>query len=294
MRVGPESTAIFCGPFLDCLRTCRALSGTPLTARMTRLTTAGTSDARLFRIVSLGERHAPSVLATDIFDPKNETPRVDALIVLMISRLHSYPPGLDEPAYIPRRFREGRTALPASIGTDCVSESGVEVGVKTVRGVHARSATSPTEDAGQRIHTSRRRWFPLGQHDNLCTAAENITRLLVVDDNVDVRFAMYECLSAEGFDVAVAENGLRGLALARMVEPHAILLDIGMPALDGFSTARAMRGIPAFATTPMIAVTGFYDKPHFDDAKASGFDFYFQKPVEIDALLDLLRGRRPE
>jgi CheY-like chemotaxis protein len=119
---------------------------------------------------------------------------------------------------------------------------------------------------------------------------ERITKLLVIDDNVDVRFAMYEFLTAEGYDVAVAGDGLQGVALARMTQPHAILLDLGMPALDGFSTARALRGVSAFAQTPMIAVTGYFDKSHFDDARASGFDYYFQKPVEIEALLDLLRS----
>lgn len=113
---------------------------------------------------------------------------------------------------------------------------------------------------------------------------------MVVDDNVDVRFAMYECLSAEGYDVAMAADGLRALELAKLVKPHAILLDLGMPALDGFSTARALRRVGALAEVPMIAVTGFFEKEHFDTARASGFDFYFQKPVEIDALLDLLRG----
>lgn len=201
----------------------------------------------------------------------------------MIARLPSYSPVLDKPAFLPRRFREDQASSP-SVG-------------RLVPGVPNRHETKERlhqDDSGLRINTSRRRWFPLHQHDSLCMMDENITRLLVVDDNVDVRFAMYECLSGEGFDVSVAENGLHGIALARMIEPQAILLDIGMPALDGFSTARAMRGIPTLVNTPMIAVTGFFDKAHFDDAKASGFDFYFQKPVEMDALLDLLKGRRPE
>jgi len=137
-----------------------------------------------------------------------------------------------------------------------------------------------------------RRWFPLNDHAHSRMGVERITKLLVIDDNVDVRFAMYEFLTAEGYDVAVAGDGLQGVALARMTQPHAILLDLGMPALDGFSTARALRGMSAFAQTPMIAVTGYFDKSHFDDARASGFDYYFQKPVEIEALLDLLRSHR--
>ena len=170
----------------------------------------------------------------------------------------------------------------------------------------ADGASSRHGDAGQFAPRSRvatdlfvsgrvhdRRWFPLNDDAHSRLGVERITKLLVIDDNVDVRFAMYEFLTAEGYDVAVAGDGLQGVALARMTQPHAILLDLGMPALDGFSTARALRGMAAFAQTPMIAVTGYFDKSHFDDARASGFDYYFQKPVEIEALLDLLRSRGP-
>lgn len=174
------------------------------------------------------------------------------------------------------------------------ADSGMDRAGRNARMPLPPSAGRVPQSPHRVAHTHRRRWFPLTEHANQRLQTENITRLLVVDDNVDMRFAMYECLSAEGYDVSVAGDGLRGLALARMTAPHAILLDIGMPELDGFSTARAMRGIVALRDVPMIAVTGFYDKPHFDNARASGFDFYFQKPVEIDALLELLRGAAPE
>ncbi|MGI4860507.1 MAG: response regulator [Janthinobacterium lividum] len=142
--------------------------------------------------------------------------------------------------------------------------------------------------------SATRRWFSLHAQASSRMSAAKITRLMVVDDNIDIRFAMYECLSAEGYDVAIAGDGLRALELAKLVQPQAILLDLGMPALDGFSTARALRRVASLAQVPMIAVTGFFEKEHFETARASGFDFYFQKPVEIDALLGLLRGELAE
>lgn len=157
-------------------------------------------------------------------------------------------------------------------------------------------APTPSREPQRRarsVDTRRRRWFALSDTAQRRLQRGNITRLLVIDDNIDMRFAMYECLSAEGYDVVVAGDGLQGLSLARMTAPDAILLDIGMPKLDGFSTARAMRGMPTLKEVPMIAITGFFDKTHFDNARASGFDFYFQKPVEIDALFELLRGDFP-
>jgi CheY-like chemotaxis protein len=138
--------------------------------------------------------------------------------------------------------------------------------------------------------TMRQRWLALRDHPRLHGNGEKFTRLMVVDDNLDVRYAMHECLSAEGYDVAVASDGMSALALAKMTLPEAILLDIGMPALDGYSTARAFRRIPAFMHTPIIAITGFFDTQHINDARTAGFDFYFQKPVDIDTLLALLRG----
>ena len=138
----------------------------------------------------------------------------------------------------------------------------------------------------------RQRWLALKDHPRLQGNGEKFTRLMVVDDNLDVRYAMHECLSAEGYDVSVASDGMSALALAKMTLPEAILLDIGMPALDGYSTARAFRRIPAFMHTPIVAITGFFDTQHINDARTAGFDFYFQKPVDIDTLLALLRGEQ--
>ena len=155
----------------------------------------------------------------------------------------------------------------------------------------ALTTRAKSRDTGiSRFANYPRRWLTLSDRVYPRRAAEDITRLLVVDDNVDVRFAMYECLSAEGYDVAVAADGIHALALARVTAPHAILLDIGMPEFDGFSTARALRGMGLANEALMVAVTGFSEREHVDNARQSGFDFYFQKPVEIEALLDLLKG----
>ncbi|MCP1117437.1 CheY-like chemotaxis protein [Robbsia andropogonis] len=143
----------------------------------------------------------------------------------------------------------------------------------------------------ERAHQSmRQRWLALHDHPRLHGNSEKFTRLMVVDDNLDVRYAMHECLSAEGYDVAVSSDGMSALALAKLTVPDAILLDIGMPALDGYSTARAFRRMQAFTSTPIIAITGFFDTQHIEDARCAGFDFYFQKPVDLDTLLALLRG----
>ncbi|WP_347554262.1 response regulator [Robbsia sp. KACC 23696] len=148
----------------------------------------------------------------------------------------------------------------------------------------------PSATSESAKYAMRQRWLALRDHPRLHGNAEKFTRLMVVDDNLDVRYAMHECLSAEGYDVSVASDGMSALALAKMTLPEAILLDIGMPALDGFSTARAFRRMTAFLHTPIVAITGFFDTEHINDARSAGFDFYFQKPVDIDALLALLRG----
>lgn len=110
-------------------------------------------------------------------------------------------------------------------------------------------------------------------------------RVLVIEDNRDSADSLKMLLEACGYDVTVAYSGWQGLAAARAVQPSVVLCDIGLPGLDGFALAAALRQHPGTARARLIAVTGYGREQDRDRALASGFDIHLVKPVEPDSLL---------
>ena len=114
-------------------------------------------------------------------------------------------------------------------------------------------------------------------------------RVLVVDDNQDAAHALRLLLQTDGHDVMVAADGAAGLALAREHRPDVVLLDIGLPTMNGYEIATRIRADPALKGTMLVAVTGYGQMHDRARASASGFDHHLVKPVEFRALQDLLR-----
>jgi signal transduction histidine kinase len=109
-------------------------------------------------------------------------------------------------------------------------------------------------------------------------------RILVVDDNVDAAESLGTMLAYSGHDVRVAHGGVEALSAAREFAPNVMILDLGMPEMDGYAVARAVRSDPRFASTRLIALSG-YGQP--DDRRRTadvGFDEHLVKPVEHDVL----------
>jgi len=109
-------------------------------------------------------------------------------------------------------------------------------------------------------------------------------RILVVDDNVDAAESLGTMLAYSGHDVRVAHGGVEALSAAREFSPNVMILDLGMPEMDGYAVARAVRSDPRFAATRLIALSG-YGQP--DDRRRTadvGFDEHLVKPVEHDVL----------
>jgi two-component system CheB/CheR fusion protein len=109
-------------------------------------------------------------------------------------------------------------------------------------------------------------------------------RVLIVDDHVDATRALRRLLHVMGHDVTVAHDGRSGIELAQRVRPDVILLDIGLPLMDGYSVARHLRALPAFAATRIIALTGYGAAEARENARKAGFDLHLVKPVDADAL----------
>jgi len=119
---------------------------------------------------------------------------------------------------------------------------------------------------------------------------ENITndsksiRVLVVDDNADSVDSMAVLLELQGYQVSKAQAGLEALDIARKFCPHIVLLDIGLPGMDGFEVARQMRKIPETQGAFIIALTGYGQADDFKRSRDAGFDYHLVKPVELSVL----------
>jgi CheY-like chemotaxis protein/two-component sensor histidine kinase len=113
-------------------------------------------------------------------------------------------------------------------------------------------------------------------------------RVLVIEDNVDAAETMEVMLQLWGHDVVVAHDGRAGVETARTFQPDVVLCDIGLPVMDGYQVARAIRADPALAPTFLVAVTGYTLAEDQRRAATAGFDRHVGKPVAIDVIEDVL------
>jgi CheY-like chemotaxis protein len=115
-------------------------------------------------------------------------------------------------------------------------------------------------------------------------------RVLVVDDNVDAAQTLQLLLEAAGHRVIVAHSAVDALEAAQKTAPQLCLLDIGLPGISGYELARGLRALPATASAALVAITGYGRREDRELAQAAGFDHYFVKPVEMEALQALIAG----
>jgi PAS domain S-box-containing protein len=118
------------------------------------------------------------------------------------------------------------------------------------------------------------------------------TTVLVVDDNVDAANALSLLLEAQGFRVVVAHDGGDALKRADEAQPHIVLMDLGLPVLDGYQVATALRARPNGSALTLVAVSGYGPDQNPERSGAAGFDHHLVKPIDCTALLDLLAARR--
>ena len=113
-------------------------------------------------------------------------------------------------------------------------------------------------------------------------------RILVVDDNIDTARGMVRLLKLIGHDVATAHDGHAAFELAREFGPEVILLDIGLPGMDGYEVASRLRRDPCCKDAVIVAISGYGQDEDRRRSKEAGFDFHLIKPLDHDALLSLL------
>jgi len=138
------------------------------------------------------------------------------------------------------------------------------------------------EDDGQAAVPKR------ADHEDAAPIAIRPCRVLIVDDNRDAADSMAFALQYAGHAVATAYSGAEGIERASVFEPDVVLLDLGMPGLNGFEIARRIRQQPWGATLALIALTGWGQEQDRRRTKEAGFDAHLTKPVSATELLKTL------
>jgi CheY-like chemotaxis protein len=117
-------------------------------------------------------------------------------------------------------------------------------------------------------------------------------RVLVVDDNKDSAETLSVLLQLFGNDVSSAYDGEQALEMAKELKPDVVLLDIGLPKLNGYEVARQIRLEPWGHHALLVAITGWGQTEDKDLSRGAGFDHHLVKPVDPDALLKLIQKRK--
>jgi two-component system, OmpR family, response regulator len=113
-------------------------------------------------------------------------------------------------------------------------------------------------------------------------------RVLLVDDSVDAAEALSMLLETLGHEVRTMHDGTSALAIVDEFRPEAVILDIGLPGMDGFALARELRKRPSTRDVLLIALTGYGGDEDRLRARAAGFDHHLVKPVSFADLEDLI------
>jgi len=122
-------------------------------------------------------------------------------------------------------------------------------------------------------------------------------RILVVEDDPANRSLLTKFLRHLGYQLAEASDGTQALELAQGVGVDLILLDLGLPALDGYLVARRLKSDPATGKIPLVALTAYALQGDREKATAAGCDYYVSKPFDLDqlgALIEQALARRAD
>jgi CheY-like chemotaxis protein len=197
-------------------------------------------------------------------------------------------PGIDTDL-LPRifdLFSQGSTTLDRSRGGLGLGLALVKSLVELHGGKVSADSPGPGKGASFIICLPREEWQEAVSDEvsALSGGAFPPTTVLVVDDNLDALETMAMLLEADGHHVERAHDGEEALDLARRFAPRVVLLDIGLPKLDGWGVARKLRANPDTAGAVLIAVSGYGQASDRDRSRDSGFDDHLLKPVNLNAI----------
>jgi two-component system OmpR family response regulator len=120
------------------------------------------------------------------------------------------------------------------------------------------------------------------------SAHEGPLRILVVDDNEPSALSLTWAMELYGYEVRTCYDGRSALTEADRFDPDIVLLDLGMPIMDGLEACKRLRANPAHQETIVIAQTGWGDRNSRAQTKEIGFNYHLVKPISIDQLLEII------
>ncbi|MDB5761721.1 MAG: hypothetical protein JWQ21_716 [Herminiimonas sp.] len=128
----------------------------------------------------------------------------------------------------------------------------------------------------------------------MAPVAPRSLRILIVDDNQDAAESTKQLLKIQGHTVETVHDGKAALELAEQLLPDLALLDLGMPGMNGFELAMALRQLPQLQSTYLAAVTGWGSQEDRERTRDAGFDHHLTKPVDFQTLDRLISGIQPQ
>jgi PAS domain S-box-containing protein len=201
-----------------------------------------------------------------------------------------------EPQMLPRLF-EVFSQADSSLDR---SRGGLGLGLALVKGLmalHGGSVEARSAGVGKGAEFILR--LPLEREPRVLTerrearpARTGGLRILVIEDSLDAAETLRDLLEAYGHQVTVAHTGPAGLQLAEAERPDLVLCDIGLPGMDGYQVAHALRQMPRFDATRLVAVTGYGQKGDIERSRNAGFNDHLVKPVDPRRLLNTLQPSR--
>ena len=122
------------------------------------------------------------------------------------------------------------------------------------------------------------------------TVATAQRKILIVEDDADIRGLLSVRLRQRSYETAVATDGMTALAVARREQPDLIVLDLGLPAGDGFTVMERMRAITSLVDVPVVVITARDAATNREKAEAFGAVAFIEKPIDFDQLLETIDG----
>ena len=220
-----------------------------------------------FSVAAIGAQAVVSVKDSGIGIPADMLPHIFEMFTQVDRHLHRSQGGLGIGLTLVKRLVEmhGGSIEARSLGSDQGSEFLVRLPVVS----HAIPATNDPPAAKQITNGAA-------------------LRILVVDDNEDSAVSLGKLLKILGNDIRIAHDGLAAIEAAEGFRPAVMLLDIGMPKLNGYDVCRNIRQQPWGGAMVLIALTGWGQEDDRQRTKEAGFDYHLVKPVEADNLIKLL------